>query len=1044
MPTHPRHRYQENFTAALELLNAAQRTAVDRIEGPVMVLAGPGTGKTHLLAARIGRILLETDAQANNILCLTFTDAGVKAMRRRLLEWIGPEAHRIHIYTFHGFCNGVIQDNLERFGRHDLEPLSDLERIELIRRLIDELDAHHPLKRSYEDPYYYEKHLYDLFQTMKAEYWSVAYLEERIDSYLAEIPDRPAFRYRVNRGKIRKGDPKQAELDRQARRMDQLRAGARLFPRYQQLLEQARRYDFHDMIAWVIEAFETDESLLRRYQEQYLYLLVDEYQDTNGAQNRILRLLTEFWESPNLFVVGDDDQSIYEFQGARLRNLTEFYERYQPDLGLVLLEENYRSHQPLLDAAGRLIANNERRLVRQLAVFGGEKQLLARHPERTDTTTRPALRYFPNRLQEEAGLVEQLRAWHAGGVPWHEMAVIYARHRQADDLKPLLEKNNIPYRTKREINVLDLPIVRQLREVLDYLARELRRPDAGEHLLFRLLHFRALGLAAADLAELSRYRERQAGEARRSWRQSLAAPPAHLPGREALRRTSELLEETIGLVPELPVPALVERVFNRFGFLRRVLNGDDRARELQVARTFFDFVRGEATRRPRLRLENLLETLRRLDENRIPLPLRRSLDQEAAVTLVTAHSAKGLEFDRVWMLDCTDDYWEGGNGGRNRRFALPDTVTLSGEEDQEEARRRLFYVAMTRAKGQLVLSLARNRGDGKELAPSRFVEELRAEAGLAEEHPTLDPQLLLEAEVLRLRANESGSPATHDRLDLSDWLAGFRLSVTALYRYLDCPVSFYYEEVLRAPQFQSPSATYGLALHAALQRCFDLMLQDPEGRFPGAAEVVRTFEREMLRRRGYFPEQEYERRLALGRSHLADYYRAKHADWPREVRTELRVRHAEVDGVPLTGAIDLVSYRNEREVALIDYKTGRYQAAKLKAPTAKYPHGGNYWRQLYFYKLLFDNQPGELRRATTGTISYLTPDDDGQFPETTLHFEPEAIARMRRLIQDVYAKISRGEFSEGCGQTDCPWCSFLREDLEVDSFRNLGVEELDD
>ena len=142
-PSKTLHQYNATFQAELARLNEGQQAAVDQIEGPVLVIAGPGTGKTHMLTARIGKILLETDTQAHNILCLTFTDAGVHAMRQRLLEFIGPEAHRVHIYTFHSFCNNIIQDNLERFGRHELEPLNELERVELIRQLIDQLRPDH-------------------------------------------------------------------------------------------------------------------------------------------------------------------------------------------------------------------------------------------------------------------------------------------------------------------------------------------------------------------------------------------------------------------------------------------------------------------------------------------------------------------------------------------------------------------------------------------------------------------------------------------------------------------------------------------------------------------------------------------------------------------------------------------------------------------------------------------------------------------------------------------------------------------------------------
>lgn len=155
------------FRAFLDTLNPAQRRAVDQTEGPVLVIAGPGTGKTHILTARIGNILLSTDARSQNVLCLTFTDAGVNAMRRRLLERIGPEAHRIPIFTFHAFCNRVIQENLEHFGKGSLEPVTDLERIEIVRRIIQKLPPSHPLREGKKDLFQFENHLRDLFQYEK-------------------------------------------------------------------------------------------------------------------------------------------------------------------------------------------------------------------------------------------------------------------------------------------------------------------------------------------------------------------------------------------------------------------------------------------------------------------------------------------------------------------------------------------------------------------------------------------------------------------------------------------------------------------------------------------------------------------------------------------------------------------------------------------------------------------------------------------------------------------------------------------------------------
>src|SRR6185295_19995824 len=166
-----KERLEKKFLADYEKLNEQQRIAVDHIEGPVMVIAGPGTGKTQILAARIGKILLDTDADPSNILCLTYTDAGVIAMRRRLQEFIGPDAYKVNIYTFHAFCNEVIQENLSLFERNSLDPVSDLERIDLLRQLINAFPKNHPLKRYRSDAYYEINNLQQLFSTMKREGW---------------------------------------------------------------------------------------------------------------------------------------------------------------------------------------------------------------------------------------------------------------------------------------------------------------------------------------------------------------------------------------------------------------------------------------------------------------------------------------------------------------------------------------------------------------------------------------------------------------------------------------------------------------------------------------------------------------------------------------------------------------------------------------------------------------------------------------------------------------------------------------------------------
>ncbi|NCT95696.1 MAG: UvrD-helicase domain-containing protein, partial [Chitinophagaceae bacterium] len=377
----------EQFQKIYNSLNEQQRQAVDTIEGPVMVIAGPGTGKTQILGARIGKILLETDTNPDNILCLTYTDAGVIAMRKRLLGFIGPDAYKVRIYTFHAFCNDIIQENLSLFEKTALDPISDLERIALLKELIDGFPKNHPLKRYRGDVYYEVRNLQQLFSTMKREGWTPEYILSCIDRYIAELPTRDEFVYKRAYKQFKAGDLKQHKIDEETERMSKLRAAVQEFPRFQELMSRERRYDFDDMINWVIRAFETDKNILARYQEQFQYILVDEYQDTSGTQNRLVELLISFWEEPNVFVVGDDDQSIYRFQGANVENMQIFADRYQDSLLKVVLTNNYRSTQPILNVSKTLIERNTERLVNKND--GLSKELVAANSRLNSMTHLP-------------------------------------------------------------------------------------------------------------------------------------------------------------------------------------------------------------------------------------------------------------------------------------------------------------------------------------------------------------------------------------------------------------------------------------------------------------------------------------------------------------------------------------------------------------------------------------------------------------------------------------------------------------------------------
>ena len=497
---------EDQYLERYENLNERQRDAVDTIFGAVMVIAGPGTGKTEVLSMRIASLLRsEAQVQPHEILCLTYTDEATNSMRRRLVQIIGPAAHKVNIFTFHAFCNNVIQNNPEYFSQRNLQPISDLERTELLYKIVDELPRGHALRKLSGNIYFDTGKLSRLFDMMKREHLTPDSISSSIDEYISSLPDRQEYIYQRNGKGFKKGDLKQNLLDEEIRKMEDTRAAAHLFGTYEQEMKNTGLYDFNDMIVWVLEAFAQRPALLQRYQERYQFILVDEFQDTNGAQNELLNFLASYWDDPNIFVVGDDDQGIYEFQGARIRNIVDFYERYKEHIKIIVLPHNYRSSQAILDTAMASIQNNKKRLINQLHELELDKTIIAAAGRFTNgrENIKPVIKAYNNILQEEADLVLEVERLWQQGVRLGHIAILYAQHKQADNIIALMERKGIPYNVKKAVNILQLPLTEQILNVLRYLDEERKKTFDGEEILFEIMHAPYYGIEPEDIALLS-------------------------------------------------------------------------------------------------------------------------------------------------------------------------------------------------------------------------------------------------------------------------------------------------------------------------------------------------------------------------------------------------------------------------------------------------------------------------------------------------------------------------------------------------------------
>lgn len=1046
------HIYNEKFKVALAQLNPEQLSAVNHIEGPVLVIAGPGTGKTQILAARIGKILTETDASAHEVLCLTYTDAGAVAMRRRLFDFIGPDAYRVNIYTFHAFCNEVIQENLEYFGKLNLEPLSDLESAMLFRQLVDEFPKDHLLKRFTGDVYYDVPRLRNLFSTMKRENWDAAMIGSAVKAYVDDLPFRDQFIYkRANAAKgIKVGDPKQKDIDEATEVMTKLLAAVGEYQRYDGKMKELGRYDYDDMIMWVIRAFRENEDILRVYQERYQYILVDEFQDTSGSQNDLLKMLLNYWDVPNVFVVGDDDQSIFKFQGANMANIIDFADRYQNSLYTVVLKHNYRSNQHILDTSKALIDKNKERLTQQLQL---DKELKAAGSRFTAATFAPVLREYETTAKELVDIAHEIEKLIAGGTKPSEIAVIYRNHAQVEDMINYLDKKKIAVNTRRKVDILSLPFGEKIISILQYLAMEMDSAYSGDELLFEIMHYDFFDIAPIDIARASiavasaNFKTAAAYEAKTSLRryitemripqQGLFDAPADTSMKFLMNDIDYLLKASVSLT----LQEFFQQLITKMGILRYIMRQPDKGWYMQVLTNLFDFLKSESSKAPEIKLSDFLATIKLMKENNIRMPLNQVIFSEDGVNFLTAHASKGLEYEHVFLIGATKRIWD--SKGRSMDFTYPDTLTQAASDDiaLKEESRRLFYVAITRAKQHLVISYAAKNNDQKDQEASQFVGEILAGTGLQLIYPKVTEDEMMDFYATQF--SEADKPVVEllDKAYIDQLLQNYTLSVTHLSNYLDCPLKFYFQCLIRVPSGKSPAATFGSAVHDALRKAFK-KLKENDDEFMPAEEFMRDFKAYINRNRDSFTREDLKRRLEYGEKILPVYYNLNVPTWNKVALVELSIKNIEIKGVPVKGNLDKVEFSNKL-VTVVDYKTGKVKNAKdkLKRPENDEDPGGDYWRQAVFYKLLIDNDRTKDWQVAGTQFEFIEPVSEGEYHIEKIAVTPQDEQTVINQITSVYAKIQAHDFNTGCGKKECDWCHFVRS-----NFKQPGgvMAELDD
>ncbi len=1029
------------FERAYAMLNAKQKEGVDHIDGPVMIIAGPGTGKTQLLGVRIGHILKQTDAQAHNILCLTYTEAGMVAMRKRLLKFIGPEAYNVNIFTYHAFCNKIIQENVEYFGGYrELQLITDLEVLEVLKEIVDDFPDDHILKRWKGNVYYERKSLKDLFATMKQESWSAEYVEQSVNKYLQDNLDAGVYDYKrkyTNKktGEVfMKGDLNAKKYDADVKKYEKLKVASKELKNYRRKLEERQRFDYNDMITWVNTAFAEHDDLLARYQEQFQYILVDEYQDTNGSQNDLIFHLADYWEQPNLFVVGDDDQAIYRFQGANMENLLEFRSKFSPTE--IVLGDNYRSSQKVLDDSMQLINHNANRL--------SIKELKEQRQDQSKQVA-PKIISYHNEIHESKHIADQIVALHRQGVALKEIAVIGRKHANFADLIKYLELQGIAIKAKRPVDVLKLPEVLRLRKLLNYLKDELIKAHSGQLELFQIMHFEYFDIHPLDIARLSIFcsTKNEDGFYEYKWREvindEVTLAKIELRHPDKILEFSDLIERWIKTWVNATPQVLFEQILTYGNVIDTIMASADRSSRLQALNTFFDFIKSETARSRSVNMTDILDMLDEMDDNSIPLNYNSITYAEDGVNFLTAHGCKGLEFEHVFMIRCDEKNWDSGK--RRMGYSFPSSLTASASLTEIEDDRRLFYVAMTRAKNHLNISYPQHIGEGKELNACRFIHEIADESRIQEIAVDDEHILVYQSTLLR---DHQGKVELLDHSLIDQQLERFSMSVTNLNKYLRCPLTFYFETILRVPMARNANMGFGSAIHYALEQLFIKIKR--EGVVSANMDfLAESFKKGMDQYHSHFTPKQFDDLLTYGKQTLNGYFDTYQHEWSDEIEYHLEypVKDVEYKGIPINGKIDKIELK-KTTADVVDFKTGQYKSDSMKPVLGDDDNGGDYWRQLVFYKMLIDSDPRISWIYGSGTMDFVEKDKKTDtYNRKTLEIGSLDVDLVYDQLKTSYDKILNHEFEQGCGEDNCKWCNFVKNNFKIDPELESYVDEVE-
>jgi len=946
----------------LEGLNTPQAAAVTHEAGPLLIIAGAGTGKTTVITRRIAHLIATRRARPSEILALTFTDKAAAEMAERVDTLVPYGYADVQISTFHAFGDHLIKENALELGlTPDFRVLTRAEQVIFLRDHLFEFPLKH--YRPLGDPTRHLQAILTQFSRLKDE-------DVGPDEYLAHAEQLLA-----------------AAADDEARlAAEQHLELARTYAQYQTVMARLGQVDFGDQIVEALRLFRTRAHVLRRYQERFKHILVDEFQDTNYAQFELVKLLAA--RHRNVAVVGDDDQAIFRFRGASMSNILDF-DRTYPDARQVVLQENRRSPQAVLDAAYRLIQHNnpdrlevaqkiDKRLVSTVGVGEAPRHLA-----------------FDTVSSESDHVAELIKEERDRGRPYRDCAVLVRANHDADPFLRALNVRGIPWTFSGNAGLYGRPEIRLLIAFL----RSVAHPDDSVSLHY-LASSDVYQVPIVDLTKCATYADRK----HRWLFDVLRAVPAEVEvgeeGAGAVARLIADLQRYMELAREHPTGEVLYQFLVDSGLMTRYAKAPaELEQEVQNVSKFFTRIKDAARV---LKYDNVREFVNHLDAliDAGDDPAVAEADNETpAVHVLTVHKAKGLEWPIVFMVDCVQNKFPSTR--RSDPVEIPpglikDTLPTGDFHEQEE--RRLFYVGMTRAKERLYLTSAEDMGGKRKWKVSQLVLEaldlpkdaarpFRAQA--IEELRRLAPPP--EAVGLGLAPVPDDEPLAVSHRQVDD--------------YQTCPLKYQYIHILRIPLRQHHAVVYGSALHKAVEF---YLRRRAAGNYTSLEDFLVAFDN-AWRNEGFLTREHEEQRKTAGIAALTLFYHEEEASGqkPTDVEREFGVS---VGLNRVRGRFDRVDETSDGLV-IVDYKSSDVTDQKKADERARES------LQLKIYALAQQEMTGRLPARVE--LRFLESGLTGRHKPTA-----EDLLEARAAIEEAARGIRQRQFEATPGYQTCRFCPY--------------------